>query len=93
MIVPEVSEGHSAAVMSGVDCLLQEGYFYLVARHRHRVDLIDEYPRMFLEKSVDGIIAVDTTLAIKRRGAGCDGIGPSGRTRRYKQCCVLLTGG
>jgi DNA-binding LacI/PurR family transcriptional regulator len=61
VIVPEVSEGYSAAVMSGVeDYLLQEGYFYLVASHRHRVDLIDEYPRMFLERSVDGIIAVDT---------------------------------
>jgi DNA-binding LacI/PurR family transcriptional regulator len=61
VIVPEVSEGYSAAVMSGVeDYLLQEGYFYLVASHRHRADLIDEYPRMFLERSVDGIIAVDT---------------------------------
>jgi LacI family transcriptional regulator len=31
-----------------------------VASHRHRADLIDEYPRMFLERSVDGLIAVDT---------------------------------
>jgi LacI family transcriptional regulator len=47
--------------MSGVeDYLLQEGYFYFVASHRHRADLIDEYPRMFLERSVDGLIAVDT---------------------------------
>jgi LacI family transcriptional regulator len=61
VIVPEVSDGYSAAVMSGVeDHLLQEGYFYLVASHRHRADLIDEYPRMFVERSVDGIIAVDT---------------------------------
>ncbi|HWO35358.1 MAG TPA: hypothetical protein VNO32_41720 [Candidatus Acidoferrum sp.] len=46
---------------SGVeDYLLQEGYFYLVASQRHRADLIDEYPRMFLERSVDGLIAVDT---------------------------------
>ena len=61
VIVPEVSEGYSTAVMSGIeDYLLQEGYFYLVASHRHRADLIDEYPRMFLERSVDGIIAVDT---------------------------------
>jgi DNA-binding LacI/PurR family transcriptional regulator len=28
--------------------------------HRHRADLIDEYPRPFLERSVDGLIAVDT---------------------------------
>ncbi|MFZ0760061.1 MAG: LacI family DNA-binding transcriptional regulator [Candidatus Sulfotelmatobacter sp.] len=61
VIVPEVSEGYSASVLSGVeDYLLREGYFYLVASHRHRADLIDEYPRMFLERSVDGLIAVDT---------------------------------
>jgi LacI family transcriptional regulator len=61
VIVPEVSEGYSATVMSGVeDYLLQEGYFYFVASHRHRADLIEEYPRMFLERSVDGLIAVDT---------------------------------
>jgi LacI family transcriptional regulator len=61
VVVPEVSDGYSAAVMSGVeDYLLQEGYFYFVASHRHRADLIDEYPRMFLERAVDGLIAVDT---------------------------------
>jgi DNA-binding LacI/PurR family transcriptional regulator len=61
VIVPEVSDGYSASVMSGVEnYLLQEGYFYFVASHRHRADLIDEYPRMLLERSVDGLIAVDT---------------------------------
>ena len=61
VIVPEVSEGYSATVMSGIEnYLLQEGYFYFVASHRHRPDLIDEYPRLFLERSVDGLIAVDT---------------------------------
>jgi DNA-binding LacI/PurR family transcriptional regulator len=61
VIVPEVSDGYSASVMSGIeDYLLQEGYFYFVASHRHRPDLIDEYPRLFLERSVDGLIAVDT---------------------------------
>jgi DNA-binding LacI/PurR family transcriptional regulator len=61
VIVPEVSDGYSASVMSGVeDYLLQEGYFYFVASHRHRADLIDEYPRMFLERAVDGLIGVDT---------------------------------
>jgi DNA-binding LacI/PurR family transcriptional regulator len=61
VIVPEVSDGYSASVMSGVeDHLLQEGYFYFVVSHRHRADLIDEYPRLFVERSVDGLIAVDT---------------------------------
>ena len=61
VIVPEVSDGYSASVMSGVeDHLLEEGYFYFGASHRHRPDLIDEYPRLFLERSIDGLIAVDT---------------------------------
>lgn len=61
VIVPEVSDGYSASVMSGVeDHLLHEGYFYFVVSHRHRADLIDEYPRLFVERSVDGLIAVDT---------------------------------
>jgi len=51
--------------MSGIeDYLLQEGYFYFVASHRHRDDLIDEYPRLFLERSVDGLIAVDTPWSL-----------------------------
>ena len=65
VIVPEVSDGYSASVMSGVeDYLLQEGYFYFVVSHRHRADLIEEYPRLFLERSVDGLIAVDTPWAL-----------------------------
>jgi LacI family transcriptional regulator len=65
VIVPEVSDGYSASVMSGIeDLLLQEGYFYFVASHRHRPDLIDEYPRLFLERSVDGLIAVDTPWTV-----------------------------
>jgi len=65
VIVPEVSDGYSASVMSGLeDYLLQEGYFYFVVSHRHRADLIDEYPRLFLERSVDGLIAVDTPWSL-----------------------------
>ena len=61
VIVPEVSEGYAALVMSGIeDHLLKEGYFYFVASHRHREDLIDEYPQLLMGRSVDGLIAVDT---------------------------------
>src|SRR5499427_10773819 len=43
VIVPEVSEGYAATVLSGIeDHLLQEGYFYFVVSHRHRRDLINE---------------------------------------------------
>ncbi|HUL14928.1 MAG TPA: LacI family DNA-binding transcriptional regulator [Terriglobales bacterium] len=63
VIVPEISEGYAALVLSGIeDHLLQEGYFYLVVSHRHRDDLIEEYPRIFQQRAVEGLIVVDTLL-------------------------------
>src|SRR5262249_42024926 len=35
---------------------------YFVVSHRHRPDLICEYPRLLLDRSVEGLIAVDTPL-------------------------------
>lgn len=61
VMVPEISEGYASLVMSGIeDHLLQEGYLYFVASHRHRADLIEEYPKLMLSRAVDGLIAVDT---------------------------------
>ena len=61
VMVPEISDGYASMVMSGIeDQLLQEGYLYLVASHRHKPDLIDEYPKLLLSRAVDGLIAVDT---------------------------------
>jgi LacI family transcriptional regulator len=63
VIVPEISEGYSTGVLSGIeDELLKDDYFYFVVSHRHRAELREGYPRMMLSRSVEGIIAVDTTL-------------------------------
>jgi DNA-binding LacI/PurR family transcriptional regulator len=63
VLVPEVGEGYAALVLSGIeDYLLQEGYFYFVVSHRHRADLIEEYPSLLLQRAVEGIVAVDTQL-------------------------------
>jgi DNA-binding LacI/PurR family transcriptional regulator len=63
VLVPELSDGYSAMVLSGVEeHLLKEGYFYFVASHRHRADLIERYPRLLLERCVEGMIAVDTPV-------------------------------
>jgi DNA-binding LacI/PurR family transcriptional regulator len=59
-MVPEVSEGYDAAVLGEIeDHVMQQGYFYFVASHRFRQDLIDEYPQLFLYRSVDGFIVVN----------------------------------
>jgi LacI family transcriptional regulator len=63
VIVPEISEGYSTAVLSGIeDELLKDGFFYFVVSHRHRSDLLKTFPRLMLSRSVEGIISVDTHI-------------------------------
>ena len=63
VIVPEISEGYSTAVLSGIeDELLKDGFFYFVVSHRHKPELLEGYPRMLVARSVEGIIAVDTHI-------------------------------
>lgn len=63
VIVPEISEGYSTAVLSGIeDELLKDGFFYFVVSHRHRADLLKTFPRLMLSRSVEGIISVDTHI-------------------------------
>lgn len=64
VLVPEISEGYSTAVLSGIeDALLKEGLFYFVASHRHHPELLEAYPRLMISRAVDGIIAVDTKIS------------------------------
>ena len=61
VLIPEMSEGYSATVLSGVEeKLLEEGYFYFVVSHWHREELIEHHSRFFVERCVEGILAVDT---------------------------------
>lgn len=61
ILVPELGDGYHTQVMSGIgDYLIQSGYFYFTAHHRHRPELIEEYTRMFIGRGAQGIIAVDT---------------------------------
>jgi LacI family transcriptional regulator len=63
VMVPEISEGYSASVLSGIEAaLVQSGYFYFVVSHHHRADLLREYPRLLLSRAVEGLIAIDTPL-------------------------------
>jgi LacI family transcriptional regulator len=41
---------------------MREGYFFFTAHHRHRADLIAEYPRLLHSRGVEGILAIDTHL-------------------------------
>jgi DNA-binding LacI/PurR family transcriptional regulator len=63
VLVPELSDGYHTMVMSGIgDHLMREGYFYLSAHHRHKPDMIEEYPRILMGRGAEGLIAIDTAL-------------------------------
>ena len=63
VIIPEVSEGFSTAVLGGIeDALLLGGFFYFVVSHRHRKELLRDYPRLLVSRAVEGIIAVDSSI-------------------------------
>lgn len=63
ILVPVLSDGYHAEVMTGIgDYLLEHDYFYFIAHHHHRADLIEQYPRMFIGRGAEGIIGIDTKL-------------------------------
>ena len=63
ILLPELGEGYHAQVLAGAaDVLMREGYFFFTAHHRHRKDLVVEYPRLLQQRGVDGILAIDTHL-------------------------------
>ncbi len=63
ILVPELGDGYHTQVMSGIgDQLIQAGYFYFTAHHRHKKGLIEDYTRMLIGRGAQGIIAIDTLL-------------------------------
>jgi len=63
VLVPDLSDGYAAEVLAGVEeFLIEEGYFYLTASHRRKPDLIEEYPRLLIDRAVEGFVLIDTIL-------------------------------
>ena len=63
ILVPELGDGYHTQVMSGIgDQLIQSGYFYFTAHHRHKRSLVEDYTRMLIGRGAQGLIAIDTQL-------------------------------
>src|SRR6202142_2302999 len=68
VLVPDLNDHYVAPVLAGVEeFLIEEGYFYLTASHRRKPDLIEEYPRLLMDRSVEGLIVIDTVLTHKMK--------------------------
>ncbi len=63
VLVPDLNDHYVAQVLAGAEeFLIEEGYFYLTASHHRKPDLIEEYARLLMDRSVEGFILIDTVL-------------------------------
>jgi LacI family transcriptional regulator len=63
ILIPELGDGYHTEVMAGIsDHLMDAGYFYFTAHHRHRNHLVEEYAHMLINRGAEALIAVDTAL-------------------------------
>jgi DNA-binding LacI/PurR family transcriptional regulator len=61
VLAPDLSEGYFTSVMSGVvEELTAAHYFYFTACHDWKRELIETYPRMLVERAVDGFLLLNT---------------------------------
>jgi len=61
VLAPDLSEGYFTRVMSGVvEELTSARYFYFTACHDWKRELIEKYPRMLVERAVDGFLLLNT---------------------------------
>jgi LacI family transcriptional regulator len=66
VLAPDLSEGYFTRVMSGVvEELTLAKYFYFTACHDWRQELMEEYPRMLVERAVDGFLLLNTPAEIQ----------------------------
>ena len=65
VLAPDLSEGYFTRVMSGVvEELTRAKYFYFTACHDWNKHLMAEYPRMLVERAVDGFLLLNTPAEI-----------------------------
>jgi len=63
VLAPDLSEGYFTRVMSGVvQELTAAHYFYFTACHDWKPEMIEKYPRMLVERAVDGFLLLNTAV-------------------------------
>ncbi len=61
VLAPDLSEGYFTRVMSGVvQELTLARYFYFTACHDWKKEMIEQYPRLLVERAVDGFLLLNT---------------------------------
>jgi DNA-binding LacI/PurR family transcriptional regulator len=60
----EIGDFYGSAVISGIERYLrQKNFFFLTVAHRHDPKLLETYSRILIDRGVEGLITVDTSIA------------------------------
>lgn len=66
VIAPDLSEGYFTLVMRGVEeALLRSHYFYFTANHYWDPELMQHYPRLLMERAVDGFLLLNSPSTVR----------------------------
>ncbi|HKV25269.1 MAG TPA: LacI family DNA-binding transcriptional regulator [Candidatus Acidoferrum sp.] len=63
VIAEEIGDAYGSQVISGIEKYLSaQNYFFLTVVHRHDHKQLQKYSKMLVERGVEGLITVDTSL-------------------------------
>lgn len=63
VIAEEIGDAYGSQVISGIEkYLTRQNYFFLTVVHRHDPKLLLTYSQMLVERGVEGLITVDTSI-------------------------------
>src|SRR5216684_9061003 len=63
VVAEEIGDFYGALVISGIERYLrQKNFFYLTVAHRHNPKLLETYSHILMDRGVEGLITVDTSI-------------------------------
>jgi DNA-binding LacI/PurR family transcriptional regulator len=64
VIAAEIGDPYGSTIISGIERYLREKeFFYLTTVHRHEEGLLESHSRLLLERGVEGLITIDTSIS------------------------------
>jgi LacI family transcriptional regulator len=63
VVAAEIGDSYGSVVISGIERYLREkNFFFLTMVHRHDKKLLESYSRLLLERGIEGLITIDTSV-------------------------------
>jgi DNA-binding LacI/PurR family transcriptional regulator len=68
VIAEEIGDAYGGMIVNGIEAYLSENkYFFFTVAHRHDPRLLETYSEMLLDRGIEGLITIDTSIAAATR--------------------------